>query len=34
MPDGRRTPRVTLVPAGDPAWFPVGVKHRYTRQPK
>jgi phenylacetate-CoA ligase len=26
-----RTPRVTLHPAGDPAWFPPGVKHRYTR---
>jgi hypothetical protein len=21
-------PRVTLHTAGDPAWFPVGVKHR------
>ena len=27
-----RTPRVTLHPAGDPAWFPPGVKHRYTRR--
>jgi phenylacetate-CoA ligase len=27
-----RTPRVTLHPAGDPEWFPPGVKHRYTRQ--
>jgi len=26
-----RKPRVTLHAAGDPAWFPVGVKHRYTR---
>jgi len=26
-----RTPHVTLRPAGDPEWFPVGVKHRYTR---
>jgi len=25
-------PRVTLHPAGDPEWFPPGVKHRYTRQ--
>ena len=33
VPDGRRTPRVTLAPAGDPAWFPAGVKHRYTRRP-
>jgi phenylacetate-CoA ligase len=27
-----RTPRVTLHPAGDPDWFPAGVKHRYTRR--
>jgi phenylacetate-CoA ligase len=27
-----RTPRVTLHPAGDPEWFPAGVKHRYTRK--
>jgi phenylacetate-CoA ligase len=27
-----RLPRVTLRPTGDPEWFPVGVKHRYTRQ--
>jgi len=33
VPPERRAPRVTLVPAGDPAWFPVGVKHRYTRKP-
>jgi phenylacetate-CoA ligase len=33
VPEGRRTPRVALVPAGDPAYFPVGVKHRYTRKP-
>jgi phenylacetate-CoA ligase len=26
-----RMPRVTLHPAGDPEWFPPGVKHRYTR---
>jgi phenylacetate-CoA ligase len=32
VPEGRRTPVVTLVPAGDPAWFPAGVKHRYTRR--
>lgn len=24
-------PRVTLHAAGDPTWFPPGVKHRYTR---
>jgi len=32
VPDGRRTPRVKLFPAGDPGYFPVGVKHRYTRR--
>jgi phenylacetate-CoA ligase len=32
VPAERRTPRVTLVPAGDPAHFPVGVKHRYTKK--
>jgi phenylacetate-CoA ligase len=26
-----RMPRVTLHSAGDPVWFPAGVKHRYTR---
>ncbi len=25
-------PRVTLHRAGDPEWFPAGVKHRYTRR--
>jgi phenylacetate-CoA ligase len=33
VPEGRRAPRVTLVPAGDPAYFPAGVKHRYTKKP-
>ena len=33
VPAERRTPRVTLAPAGDPSHFPVGVKHRYTRRP-
>ena len=32
VPEDRRTPDVTLVPAGDPGYFPVGVKHRYTRK--
>jgi len=27
-----RTPKVTLHAAGDAEWFPVGVKHRYTRK--
>jgi phenylacetate-CoA ligase len=33
VPEDRRTPDVTLVAAGDPAYFPIGVKHRYTRKP-
>jgi phenylacetate-CoA ligase len=31
VPAERRSPRVRLLPHGDPAYFPVGVKHRYTR---
>ena len=31
-PPEYRRPRVTLHAAGDPDWFPPGVKHRYTRQ--
>ena len=31
VPPGYQIPRVTLLPAGDPDYFPVGVKHRYTR---
>jgi phenylacetate-CoA ligase len=31
VPEGRRRPRVSLMPAGDPGYFPKGVKHRYTR---
>jgi len=31
VPKGRRAPRVVLMPAGDPEYFPKGVKHRYTR---
>ncbi|HEU0201405.1 MAG TPA: hypothetical protein VFR86_13350 [Burkholderiaceae bacterium] len=30
-PAERRTPRVRLRPHGDAEYFPVGVKHRYTR---
>jgi len=33
VPAERRTPRIVLLPAGDPRYFPVGVKHRYTRRP-
>ncbi len=32
VPPERQLPRITLLPAGDPAYFPVGVKHRYTRR--
>ncbi len=31
VPAERQLPRVELRPAGDPEYFPVGVKHRYTR---
>jgi phenylacetate-CoA ligase len=31
VPAERRLPRVSLAPTGDPEYFPVGVKHRYTR---
>jgi phenylacetate-CoA ligase len=32
VPSERRHPVVTLHPAGDPNYFPVGVKHRYSRR--
>lgn len=32
VPEARRTPSVTLWPAGDPEYFPSGVKHRYSRR--
>ncbi len=32
VPLERQRPRVELAPRGDPAWFPAGVKHRYTRR--
>lgn len=31
-PPDRRRPRIVLKPAGDPEWFPPGVKHRYSRR--
>lgn len=31
VPAGRQMPLITLRPAGDPEYFPRGVKHRYTR---
>jgi len=33
VPEEYQTPRVMLRPAGDPDYFPHGVKHRYTREP-
>ena len=33
VPEDRQAPRVLLLPAGDPGYFPRGVKHRYTRGP-
>lgn len=32
VPAEYRVPQVELLPAGDPAYFPGGVKHRYTRR--
>jgi len=32
VPPERQRPRVELAPLGDPAYFPTGVKHRYTRR--
>ncbi|WP_345786422.1 phenylacetate--CoA ligase family protein [Chthonomonas sp.] len=31
VPEHARTPEVSLHPTDDPAYFPKGVKHRYTR---
>jgi phenylacetate-CoA ligase len=31
VPPVYQLPQVQLVPTGDPTYFPVGVKHRYTR---
>jgi phenylacetate-CoA ligase len=33
VPEVYQLPEVVLRPAGDPEYFPVGVKHRYTRPP-
>lgn len=33
VPAERQLPEVVLRPAGDPEYFPAGVKHRYTRRP-
>lgn len=32
VPAERQRPRIELAPRGDPNYFPVGVKHRYTRR--
>ncbi len=32
VPADYHTPQVTLKPLGDPEYFPLGVKHRYTRR--
>jgi hypothetical protein len=32
VPAQHQMPQVTLAPAGDPKYFPGGVKHRYTRK--
>ena len=32
VPPGRQALHITLRPTGDPDYFPVGVKHRYTRK--
>lgn len=31
VPANYQTPQVDLAPSGDPEYFPIGVKHRYTR---
>ncbi len=32
VPQEYQLPQVELAPMGDPEYFPIGVKHRYTRQ--
>lgn len=32
VPGEYRTPQVSLLPTGHPDYFPIGVKHRYTRR--
>jgi len=32
VPTERQAPRVELASLGDPTYFPIGVKHRYTRR--
>jgi len=33
VPAARQRPRITLWPTGHPEYFPIGVKHRYSRIP-
>lgn len=30
VPEDKQAPIVRLHPYGDPDWFPIGVKHRWT----
>jgi len=32
VPKEYQTPQITLTLTGDPEYFPIGVKHRYTRK--
>lgn len=32
VPQDYQQPQISLAPTGDPEYFPVGVKHRYTRR--
>ena len=32
VPPAKQLPKIELLPFGDPTYFPVGVKHRYTRR--
>ncbi|HEY9300824.1 MAG TPA: phenylacetate--CoA ligase family protein, partial [Phormidium sp.] len=32
VPSEYQIPQIALTPTGDPEYFPIGVKHRYTRQ--
>jgi phenylacetate-CoA ligase len=32
VPAEYQPPQVMLLPTGDPEYFPIGVKHRYTRR--
>jgi phenylacetate-CoA ligase len=32
VPAEYQMPQVMLAPMGDPEYFPIGVKHRYTRR--